>query len=217
MLRPIVKTLLLPSFILLYTNLLHAQIESKYLRYFPDSVIQKATLQSDLLNYSPLEKEVFLWTNLVRMAPQQFSLLVDEYAKNSSLYAANNPYVISLKKDLKKRNAISTAFNSNPTLKKVAQAHADYGKKTGKYGHQNIQNRFNTVFKETQHTEYAENCSYHYTTSLDAFISLLIDDKVKDLGHRKTILDPKLTYMGVGIAFEADKKHFILVQSFSAP
>jgi hypothetical protein len=188
----------------------------EYLKFFPDSIVQIAKDIKNLKIYSPQEKEVFLWTNLSRMAPKEFALMLDDYISTSELYKKNNPYVISLKKDLLKASPILLPFKTHPTLKKVALSHAEYGKRTGQYGHQNIQKRYMLVNKEMKHLTYAENCGYHDENALDAFISLLIDEGIRDVGHRKNILDPDLTHMGVAILPLKSINDLILIQSFSA-
>lgn len=187
-----------------------------YLKFFPDSIIKSANDVKNIKMYSPEEKEAFILTNLVRMAPKEFSIMLDEYISNSDNYKKNNPYVISLKKDLLKVKPIKTALMTHATLKKVALSHAEYGKRTGSYGHQNVQKRYMTVNKEMKHLTYAENCGYHDENALDAFMSLLIDENVRSLGHRKTILNIELTHMGVAILPLKSNNDLILIQSFSA-
>src|SRR5690606_2293307 len=122
--------------------------------------------------YSAQEKEAFIWTNLARMAPKEFAEMLENYISNSNLYTKNNSYVKSLKRDLLKLKPISNPLQTHVTLKKVARSHAEYGKRTGKYGHQNVQKRAITVNKEMKHFTYSENCSYHYETPLDLIMAL---------------------------------------------
>lgn len=188
----------------------------EYLKFFPDSIIQKAQDEKNLKIYSQEEKNAFLWTNLVRMAPKEFATMLDNYIANTDLYTKTNSYVLSLKRDLQKSIPIRDPLHTHPTLKKVALSHAEYGKRTGQYGHQNIQKRYAIVNKEMKYFTYAENCGYHDENTLDAFMSLLIDEGIRDLGHRKNILNPKLTHMGVAIMPLKSENDLILIQSFSA-
>lgn len=189
---------------------------AEYLKFFSDDIVKIASDVKNLKMYSPEEKEIFLWTNLARMAPKEFALMVDDYISNSDFYEKNNPYVLSLKKDLLKATSIQVPFKTHPTLKKVALSHAEYGKRTGQYGHQNVQKRYMIVNKEMNHLTYAENCGYHDENALDAFMSLLIDEGIRDVGHRKNILNPHLTHMGVAILPLKNINDLILIQSFSA-
>ena len=52
---------------------------------------------------------------------------------------------------------------------------------------------------------WAENCSYGYQDALSIVITLLIDDGIKDLGHRKNILNE--SYNSVGVAIRPHKKY----------
>jgi len=60
----------------------------------------------------------------------------------------------------------------------------------------------------------AENCDYGSTEPLEIVMSLLIDDGIASLGHRKNILHPGLNY--VGIAIEKHKTYGVnCVMDFS--
>lgn len=188
----------------------------EYLKFFPESIIQSAQKVKGLNIYSSEEKEAILWTNLARMAPKEFATMLDDYISNSDLYDKKDTYVISLKRDLLKAKPITSPLQTHPTLKEVALSHAEYGKRTGSYGHQNVQKRYMTVNKEMKHLTYSENCSYHYETPLDLIMALLVDDGLRDLGHRKTILNSELTHLGVSILPLKSEDDLILIQSFSA-
>ena len=45
-----------------------------------------------------------------------------------------------------------------------------------------------------------------YTSALEVLLSLLIDYNVPNLGHRKALLNPKMTIVGVGAATNSDSK-----------
>jgi uncharacterized protein YkwD len=44
-----------------------------------------------------------------------------------------------------------------------------------------------------------ENCSYGYDQAIDIVISLLIDEGVPDMGHRKNTLNDQFNSVGVAI------------------
>lgn len=209
------KLILSVAIWLMYTSVF-SKDAAEYLKFFPDSIVQVAKDLKNLKIYSTEEKEVFMWTNLVRMAPKEFALMTDDYVSNSKYYKKNNSYVSSLKRDLSKLTPNKLPFKTHPTLKKVALSHAEYGKRTRQYGHQNVQKRYMTVNKEMKHLTYAENCGYHDENVLDAFMSLLIDEGIRDVGHRKTILNQKLTHMGVAVLPLKSAVDLILIQSFSS-
>lgn len=187
-----------------------------YLNFFPENILKIAADTNSLSKFSPIEKEVLMWTNLARMAPKEFAEMVTAYSKNSSLYTANNPYVASLKRDLLKAVPVKNPLQVHKTLNELALSHAEFGKRTGKYGHQNIEQRVSVVKNKMKYLSYAENCSYHYENALDAFMSLLIDNGIKDLGHRKTILNPKFTHIGISVLPYIKSGEYILIQSFSS-
>lgn len=187
-----------------------------YLSFFPEEITKKAADIEKSDNYSPIEKEVFLLTNLARMAPGEFSELVTAYVTKSRFYQSNNPYVLSLKRDLLRAKPILLPLETHNVLQELATSHAKYGISTGKYGHQNAPQRAKTVNAKMNHSMYAENCAYHDANAIDAVMGLLIDEGIKDLGHRKTILNPKLTHMGVAMLPMKKPREYILIQSFSA-
>jgi uncharacterized protein YkwD len=45
----------------------------------------------------------------------------------------------------------------------------------------------------------AENCSYGYEEATNIVGQLLLDENVPSLGHRKSIINPELEYIGVSI------------------
>lgn len=196
-------------------NYLFAQNTQEYLHFFPESIIQKAKSIKKSLAYTEQEQEVIVLTNLVRMDPKNFILFLDNYIQQTGFCNSNNPYLISLKNTLNKQKANPNALITVMTLKKTALSHAIYAKNTGEIGHQFIENRYNIAQEELDHNTFSENCSYQYSTVIGAFLGLLIDDGIRGLGHRKTILDSRYTHIGVGIAQYQDGS-FILVQNFSA-
>jgi len=57
----------------------------------------------------------------------------------------------------------------------------------------------------------AENCGYGVYNGKDAVNQLLIDESVSNLGHRKNILNPKYTRIGVGINFHPKYEKVIVI------
>lgn len=187
-----------------------------YLSFFPEEIAEKAAETGKSDSYSPIEQEVFVLTNLARMAPREFSELVTAYVAKSKFYQSNNSYVQSLKRDLLRAKPILSPLETHGILQELATSHAKYGISSGKYGHQNAPQRAKTVNNKMNHSMYAENCAYHDTNAMDAVMGLLIDEGIKDLGHRKTILNSKLTHMGIAMLPMKKPREFILIQSFSA-
>jgi hypothetical protein len=102
------------------------------------------------------------------------------------------------------------ALSSVPVLQAMARAHAlDMGK-TGKVGHTGsgggtFAKRAKPLLDAFQMLQ--ENCQYGYYDPLSVICDLLIDEGVPGYGHRKSLLNPQLRY--VGVAFEKHKKYKI--------
>jgi uncharacterized protein YkwD len=71
----------------------------------------------------------------------------------------------------------------------------------GKVGHTSSNGTTfeNRIRKKVKSGMIAENCDYGYSEPLDIVMSLLIDDGITNLGHRKNILNPSLNYVGIAI------------------
>lgn len=154
------------------------------------------------------EPAVLSLLNQVRTRPQQFlKEQVEPYLDKNQL--TRNSYAKSLVKELKATKKMQALQLSKP-LTEVARIHAqDMGKKdltshdssNGTPFHERVRNHSKAKGM------IAENCSYGYDQALDIVMSLLIDDGIKSLGHRKNILEPN--YKWVGIAIEPHQTYQI--------
>jgi uncharacterized protein YkwD len=166
-----------------------------------------ARLVALLLLLSPIpgisqsrEDEVLKLLNSVRTNPRAFiSSHVNKYLKENDLI--HNGYAKSLLADLKKCQKMGE-LKSSKALSAVAQLHAlDMGK-SGTVGHTSSDG---TIFSERLREKakaggmIAENCDYGNEEPLDIVMALLIDDGIKSLGHRKNILEPHYTWVGIAI------------------
>ena len=146
------------------------------------------------------EKTVVVLTNFVRINPKLFAAtFLSEYL-DSVLDPSkrNNSYVKSLIKDLNSIKKLPP-LELNPNLINMAIDHATNSGKKGVIGHTNFSQRFKK-FNAKQVETYGENCDYGNKRGVDAFMSLLIDENVSNLGHRKNILNQDFFYIGVGFA-----------------
>lgn len=87
-------------------------------------------------------------------------------------------------------------------LFKAARYHAKDTGKNGLVGHtssngQSFSKRLPKYVKDW--SQLAENCSYGYQDAVSIVGQLLLDENVPSLGHRKSILNPKLEFIGVSI------------------
>jgi uncharacterized protein YkwD len=117
-----------------------------------------------------------------------------------------NTYVRSLKEELENRQAVG-ALTLSPVLSGLAKGHATDMGKHGTVSHDSSNGTpfAERVRKKVKNGLIAENCDYGNETAIDIVMSLLIDDGVQSLGHRKTILNPQLHF--VGIAIEPHKSY----------
>ena len=146
------------------------------------------------------EKSVIELSNFVRINPKLFAeTFLKEYIDSVlGPSKSENSYVKSLIKDLKSMKKLPP-FEINQNLIKMALDHATNSGKNGVVGHTNFSQRFKKFNQEKVET-CGENCDYGNESGVDAFMSLLIDENVSSLGHRKNILNPKFLYIGVGFA-----------------
>jgi hypothetical protein len=151
-----------------------------------------------LSGYSQAE-EVLKIMNEVRTDPQGFlQARLIPFIKDHKL--EGNSYAESLVEELKIAKP-TNPLQSSPVLAKLAQGHAkDMGEK-GKVGHTSTNGMTfeNRVRKKIKTGMIAENCDYGNAEPLDIVMSLLIDDGVASLGHRKNILHTGLNYVGIAI------------------
>jgi len=108
-----------------------------------------------------------------------------------------NSYTKSLFRDLKKINRL-VPLHAEEDLTAVAQGHARTSGEKGSTGHSGFKKRFEPLMGKP-YTHVGENCSYGYEQAIDIVISLLIDEGVKELGHRHNILAPDFNSIGIAI------------------
>jgi uncharacterized protein YkwD len=160
-------------------------------------------------------EEVLKILNEARTNPQGFlSGRLSPYLKEHEL--ENNSYAKSLVSELKVAKPLN-ALQSSSVLEKLAKGHAiDMGEKD-KIGHASSNGTTfeNRIRKKIKTGMIAENCDYGNAEPIDIVMSLLIDDGITSLGHRKNILHPSLNY--VGIAIEKHKTYRVnCVMDFSS-
>ena len=142
------------------------------------------------------EKKVILFMNMARFDGPLFeSTFLQSYLQEKQ--QENNTYTRSLRKDLKKISGLSPLIPEKD-LTSVAQGHARKSGEKGTTGHQDFNKRFEALLGNP-YNHVGENCSYGYEQAIDIVISLLIDEGVKSLGHRKNILADDFNSIGVAI------------------
>ena len=164
---------------------------------------------------SPLEKEIIYEINLFRSNPAQYAEkyiapLAKNYQKNILQYPGDKPIktVEGVKalhecvRELKKATPQPILYPSE-ALTKAASDHCNDQSKTGKTGHvgrdnSNVKTRIERY--GTWKVRIAENIAYGNSSARQVIIFLLIDDNVKNRGHRLNMLNPDFKLIGVSTA-----------------
>lgn len=191
---------------------LFATGNNQYLSFFTSSAIQRSNTAKDLQKLSSEEKEVILWTNLVRTEPQNFYKMLIVYFQKNPEFQLKNPYVQSLLKELNNSYPMGELATA-ALLNNNASAHAGYSQLTKRMGHEGFDSRARIAFNE-HYTGYGENCVYGVRDALHAVVSLLVDEGVPDLGHRKIMLSDKFNQIGVSMIPFYDAQRKVMIQQF---
>lgn len=142
------------------------------------------------------EKKVILFMNMARHDGPLFAeSFLAAYMQENHL--EKNSYTRSLLRDLKKIKGLVPLIPEED-LTSVAQGHATKSGEKGTTGHNGFKQRFEPLMGNP-YTHVGENCSYGYEQAIDIVISLLIDEGVKELGHRHNILAPDFNSIGIAI------------------
>lgn len=142
------------------------------------------------------EKKVILFMNMARHDGPLFArTFLDAYVEANQV--ENSSYLRSLRKDLNKASGL-LPMQVEEDLTAIAQGHALQSGKKGKVGHQDFNKRFEPLLGNP-YNQVGENCSYGYESAMDIVISLLIDEGVKDQGHRHNMLSVDFNSIGVAI------------------
>jgi uncharacterized protein YkwD len=155
------------------------------------------------------EKKVVEIINQVRTNPLVFlNEVALPYIEENEL--SRNRYAKSLIRELDKVDSMQPLAFEN-SLQRMSEEFADEAGKKGWVGHKRTSQRFE------KHANYidinAENLQYGYDDPLDIVMDLLIDIDIPNLGHRKNILEPRFSLVGVSIK-EHKTYDFITVMSF---
>ena len=163
-----------------------------------NATLEKANTAKDIDYLTTEEKNVIFYINLARTNGPLFAktfvlTFID------SIEMESNDYVKSLIRDLKKSKPI-TLLTSRKDLYEVAKTHAKTMGKSGKTGHYEFEKRTREIARI--YDGITENCDYGPDDGFSIVMDLLIDEGIPDVGHRETILDSNIRYIGASI-----KKH----------
>jgi hypothetical protein len=158
------------------------------------SINTKCNTAKDLNYLSQTEKDIIWILNLVRLNPSLFlnSVLLNPLSSAFKEKKTRSYYYNSLIEDLKILTPNQTPLFPDSNLFVSAKCHAFESGKTGYVGHDRKKNSCKKDF-------YGECCYYGLEDAFVVVISLLIDENVRSLGHRKIMLSYEYTLIGVSL------------------
>ena len=183
-------------------------------QYPTDSTLWQTLAKDEAFRWlSQQEKEFFYWTNVFRRDPKKFyDIQVTEFLRQYP--EANTAEARSLKADLSQAKPLGLLL-ADSGLNKMAQTHArDLAGRGGVVSHYSANGKgFVERIKEAgRYRCGAENIFVGSPDALEALIILLIDHGVANKGHRKNLMDPMFTLMGVQFPL-MNEKRAVLVQT----
>jgi uncharacterized protein YkwD len=162
-----------------------------YAQAFTTAQLDSANTAKSITILSAEEKNVIKLLNLARMYPKQFAKnYVAKYDEKKTGYDYGADYA-------KDKASLITTLNSTKPMKALAFDNDMYelakcwcveSGKSGAIGH----NR-----KICKSGYSGECCSYGFSGALDIVMQLMIDNGVPGYGHRKIILTPYFTKIGI--------------------
>ena len=141
-----------------------------------------------------MEDSIFELVNYVRQEPKRFLTEVAQpYIKSNEL--ENSSYAKSLTRTLQKQNPLPPLSRNKQLMDMAANFAVEAGRK-GWTDHVRTDARFKKYAPEIEIT--GENLQFGSADALSVIMELLIDEGVRNLGHRKNILDPEFSLIGIG-------------------
>jgi hypothetical protein len=159
-------------------------------------VVRSLNTAGDTPYLNEEEKKVILFMNMARHDGKLFSeTFLEAYIRDNQVERSS--YVRSLERDLKKISDLAPLIPEED-LTSIAQAHATKSGKSGHTGHRDFNKRFRPLMGNP-YQRVGENCSYGFDQAIDIVVTLLIDEGIRDVGHRKNILNEEFNSVGVAI------------------
>jgi uncharacterized protein YkwD len=170
--------------------------QSEVWEQWDPAILEKANTAAAFAYYSDEEKKVVFFMNLARLDGNLFAeTLLDAYVASNG--TENSSYLRSLYRDLRNVKGLPVLIPEED-LTSIAQGHATKSGRTGHVGHKDFEKRFEP-FMGSPYSNVGENASYGHASGIDIVITLLIDEGVKNVGHRVNILNPEFNSVGVAI------------------
>ncbi|MFO7671372.1 MAG: CAP domain-containing protein [Bacteroidales bacterium] len=148
------------------------------------------------------EQKVILFMNLVRHDGPLFAgTFLKAYVEENQVEKTS--YLKSLYRELDHISGL-TPLIPEEDLTSVAQGHAVKSGETGHVGHRDMEKRF-APLRGNPYFGWGENCSYGFEEAVSIVMTLLIDEGIQGVGHRKNILNE--SYNSVGVAIRPHKTY----------
>jgi len=146
------------------------------------------------------EKETIHILNLARLNPALFcNTVIKQYpVQPGKPGLKNSEYYLSLLKTMKNQQPLNLLLPDKSSYES-AQCHAAASGRTGYIGH----DRKSTECKNLL-SYMGECCDYGHNNPLDIVMSLLIDEGIPTLGHRKICLSP---FRKIGVSIQPHKSY----------
>ena len=174
---------------------------ASYHKLWNDAKYSKCNTAANVTYMSHAEKEVIYILNLIRAYPALFTktvLLKYPSVSGNGYLAEDSFYFISLINSLNKLKPLDILYPDKDCFES-AQCHASSSGITGYTGHKRV-----NADCEKKKNYNGECCDYGNDDPLEIILSLLIDEGVPSLGHRKVFLS---AYTKVGVSIQPHKKY----------
>ena len=193
--------ILLMHSLLMYGQSVNDSPLSAYSAEWNKEEYNKCNTASDITYLSAEEKEVIYILNLVRSHPLLFvNTVLAKYPSSTdkAYLLKDKKYYMSLIKALSEM-ALQKVFDADKLCYESAFCHSVESGIKGYTGH----DRLNKNCEDKRHYM-GECCDYGNSEPLEIVLSLLIDEGVPSLGHRKILLG---NYSQIGLSIKPHKKY----------
>lgn len=164
--------------------------------------IHQAKATSFSLIGTKQEQDVIFYCNLARLDGRLFAkTILLPYLQAQGDTDLTDLYISSLISDLNGLPRLKP-LRCSRLLTKMARDYATTSGNAGIVGHSNFNQRFEPLFRSGWTT--GENCAYMQSSALNTVMDLLVDEGIPSVGHRKNILSPGFTRVGVWVAKHRD-------------
>lgn len=219
--RLIISTLLLFFFscsLAQYANYSYLFRPEPEIKIAKDEDIYRNIALQTKIRLNNQEKELLYWMDFARKYPKRFyNEIVYPYLKTYPELMKQKKYVASLRNDLYKSNPLPLLV-INERLFAMAQEHATDVKK---HNNPSIAHSSSAGLNFQQRAKQfgldvcvGENLSYGASSVLMQLVLLYLDVDMPNLGHRKNLLNPIYSNIGVALV-DLDNNEIFFVQDFS--